>query len=333
MENGSFNQVKSNAEKGGDWDMKGVEFAGNRAAETVERHLDEMDEAYHEYMGEKEAEVVKAEAGTDVTDGGVKVETTSVETGAVDAGEKKGEWTAFVKGTAEADKLGKDESLLLFLTSADGGYAVKKTEAIDTFIDGVKKAENGKDFWEAQRLGLTIQSDKGKFADEDVKKMTEFMQTPAYQKKLYSYNVEQSKKIIEKKNGDLQRCMDEVAREKKGGFFKRLVNRRAIKEAEGRADMVRKGIKEAEESLVLYAGKLKELEGDGGVSAEVPMEGREGAMDAGAKVESSVAGKNEEKFDADAFVEEIMKEKEDDVLDTDALVESLINPGGESKAA
>ena len=38
-------------------------------------------------------------------------------------------------------------------------------------------------------------------------------------------------------------------------------------------------------------------------------------------------------FDADAFVEEIMKEKEDDVLDTDALVESLINPGGESKAA
>lgn len=287
MEKISSEQSKDN--NSSQWNMAGVEFAGNKEAEAVDgsnavKELVRSKEAELEAMHREwrinqglEAEDVDedagASAGESVAEGVVNVEVfginengdvafESIEPTELD-GAKNERWTAFVKGTAEADKLKQDESLMLFLTSADGGYAVKKEEAIDTFIEGVEKAEDGKDFYEAQRLGLTIQSEKGDFAKADVQKMMDFMQTPIYQKKLYEYNVEQGKKNIEKKTGDLQRCMDEVEREKKGGFFKRLLNRRAIKEAEGRAEMARKGIQDAEETVAFYMDKLKKLETDG----------------------------------------------------------------------
>lgn len=167
------------------------------------------------------------------------------------------EWKKVLQGSDEMKKLEKDESVLVFLTSSDGGFAVKKSEAVDSFIERSKNAKTMNEFFDAQMLANNISGGQNGFSEEEIKKKNEYMQSPEYQKKVCFFNVEREKKNIERKNDTLKRCEEVLAKERKGGFFKRLFNGRAIREAQEKVEWTKRGIEESQETLLYYSNKLK----------------------------------------------------------------------------
>lgn len=279
MNDGSPEKIDKSADEdvGAKWDdVSEVEFAGAGDNEPPKYHLEVLKNSLRNIFGENddcnklisdlESAILKEEETGNEQPADDEVspnDTLEQDTGRYG-------WKAFVKGTKEGDELQKDESLFMFLTSADGGYAVKKDDAVGAFIEKVESADNSKEFEDAKMLALAIQNNKAEFDGSEVKRMTDYMQSPTYQKKLFNYYIERSKKAIEKRSEDLKRCLDEVEEEKKkNGALSKVFNRGAIKQAEKRADWTKKGIEEAEKSLMYYSEKLKELEDGGtGISAE-----------------------------------------------------------------
>ncbi len=171
----------------------------------------------------------------------------------------KYKWNRVLQDSNEMRERKNDRSVLIFLTSADGGFFVKKSEAIDSFIERAKNAETVEEFSAVEHLGRDIDYNTKDFSAEDLEKKKAYMATPEFQKKVCNYNIQREKKNIERKNDALKRCEDALAREQKGGFFRRLFNRRAIREARDKVEWTKRGIQESQSSLIFYVDKLKAI--------------------------------------------------------------------------
>ena len=156
--------------------------------------------------------------------------------------------------TADSDRkeeFKNDPSMLVYLTSADHGVAIKKKDAVQAFMEKVKNAKNADDFSKAHHLDMSIEHSKQTegFSEEELEAIKKFKESPIYREKYNQSEIERSRKQLLGANDVLERSEAELAEARKGGFLKRFFKRFVIKTKQDRVNWTKQRIEELERTI------------------------------------------------------------------------------------
>ena len=144
----------------------------------------------------------------------------------------------------------KIEDYLVYPVSSDKRVAVRKELAGQSFEDQVFRAGTPEEWRAANLLAMEIESNKD--TDPEVlQRLKEYKEDPAsgYMEKRTYFELMNTEGAIERDKKTLKLAEEQYDEARAGGFFKRLLNRKDIKQKKERMEWTKKRIDDAEGKL------------------------------------------------------------------------------------
>ncbi len=162
----------------------------------------------------------------------------------------------FLQADDKAKELKKNPELLTYLVNNDKGFAIKREEAVDIFIDKITKSENPKDINQAKALEREMLYGTSNMSDEEKKRVAEFKKTPIYQIRDLQSLIDGDEKVLRRWDDEVERCQENYDKMKRMNVVSKFLNRFKIKEARSslesaiaRKNNTTAGLKERKEKL------------------------------------------------------------------------------------